>query len=93
MSSYCLFNVPHFLCFTGADMAIKRKPKVISVKQRFGSEAEVERITSFSRRTLQKDRLLGRQRFPWYKVGGRVLYDLEEVEAIIRAGSRGGAAA
>jgi len=54
-------------------------------RRRFGTEADVEALTPFSRRTLQKDRLLGRQRFPWYKVGGKVLYDLDEVEAIIKA--------
>lgn len=52
---------------------------------RFGSELDVERLTGFSRRTLQKDRLLGKSRFPWYKCGGKVLYDLDEVEAVIRA--------
>jgi len=56
---------------------------------RYGSEAEVERITGFSRRTLQKDRLLNRARFPWYKVGGKILYDLDEVEKIIRGCVRG----
>lgn len=59
------------------------------LKRRFGSEAEVELLTGFSRRTLQTDRLLGRQRFPWYKVGGKILYDLVEVDSIIRT-SRGG---
>lgn len=53
--------------------------------RRFGSEAEVELITGFSRRTLQKDRLLGRTRFPFYKVGGKVLYDIDECMAVIDA--------
>lgn len=57
-------------------------------RRRFGTEADVEALTPFSRRTLQKDRLLGRHRFPYYKVGGRVMYDLDEVEAIIRASVR-----
>ena len=61
-----------------------------AVKRRFGSEAEVETLTGISRRTLQKDRLLGNDRFPFYRSGGRILYDLEEVEAAIRA-SRAGA--
>lgn len=44
-------------------------------------------------RTLQNDRLqqrhgLGRERFPSYQVGGRVLYDLAEVEQIIRRSRR-----
>ena len=61
-------------------------------RRRFGSERDVEAITGFSAKTLQKDRLFRRQRFPWYKCGGKVLYDLDEVEAIIR-GSVGGAVA
>ncbi|MCE5309639.1 MAG: hypothetical protein LLG20_18550 [Acidobacteriales bacterium] len=56
-----------------------------STTRRFGSEADVEQLTGFSRRTLQKDRVIGRHRFTWYKVGGKVLYDLNEVEATIRA--------
>jgi hypothetical protein len=69
-----------------------RKSEGESLKRRFGSEADVEALTGFSRRTLQKDRLLGRERFPFYKCGGKILYDLDEVEATIRS-SRGGAAA
>ena len=30
------------------------------------------------------------KRFPWYRAGRRVLYDLDEVEAIIRASVGGG---
>jgi hypothetical protein len=63
----------------------------VTVQQRFGSESEVELLTGFSRRTLQADRLLGRRRFPWYRVGRKILYDLGEVELIIRASVRGGA--
>ena len=59
------------------------------VRRRFGSDLEVEALTGISRRTLQKDRLLNRDRFPWYKVGRRVLYDLDEVEAIVRSTVRG----
>lgn len=55
------------------------------VRRRFGTEKAVHDLTGFSIRTLQKDRLLNRKRFPWYKVGGRVLYDLDEVESIIKA--------
>jgi hypothetical protein len=61
------------------------------VRRRFGGEIEVEALTGISRRTLQKDRLLDRHRFPWYKVGRKVLYDLDEVEAIIRRTAQGGA--
>ena len=63
-----------------------------NVERRYVSEADVEALTGISRRTLQKDRLLNRRRFPWYKSGRRVLYDLAEVEATIRA-SQGGRAA
>lgn len=51
----------------------------------FGSEADVERITGRKRGTLQKDRLVGRG-FPFYRVGRSVLYDLDEVRALVRAG-------
>jgi hypothetical protein len=61
-------------------------------RRRFGSEREVSELTGFSVRTLQKDRLFGRKRFPWYKCGGKILYDLDEIEATVRA-SRSGAAA
>jgi len=36
--------------------------------------------------SLQKDRCYGRGPFPYYKVAGKVLYDLAEVRALIRAG-------
>jgi hypothetical protein len=54
-------------------------------QRRFLSEAVVARIYGFSRRTLQKDRALKRNRFPWHKVLGKILYDLDEVEAIVRS--------
>jgi hypothetical protein len=58
---------------------------------RFGSEADVEKITGISRRTLQKNRLLGRGP-KFYKFGRRVLYDLDEIVEYIRAtASRDGA--
>ena len=53
-------------------------------KRRFGSEQDIEVIYGINRRTSQKNRLFGRG-FPFYRVGGRVLYDLDEVEAIVRA--------
>jgi predicted DNA-binding transcriptional regulator AlpA len=68
-----------------------RNQEIPSVRRRFGGEIEVEALTGISRRTLQKDRLLNRRRFPWYKVGRKVLYDLDEVEAIIRRTAKGGA--
>ena len=62
-------------------------------RRHFGSECDVEAITGFSARTLQKDRLLRRQRFPWYKCGGKILYDLDEIEEIIKASAGGAGAA
>jgi len=53
--------------------------------RRFGSEIMVEQITGRKRRTLQKDRLFGKG-FPFYRICGQILYDLDEVEAQIRAG-------
>jgi hypothetical protein len=61
------------------------------IRKRFGSEADVARITGYSRRTLQADRRFNRAKFPWYKVGAKVLYDLDEIEAIIRRTARGAA--
>jgi hypothetical protein len=55
---------------------------------RFVSDIQVEEVSGISRRTLRHDRLLGRPRFPHYKVGGRCLYDLDEVIAIIRSNIR-----
>ena len=52
-------------------------------RKRFGSESEVCRLTGIARATLQKHRILGRG-FPFYRVGSRILYDLDEVESIIR---------
>jgi len=72
-------------------MAPNRNQGIPSVRRRFGGEIEVEALTGISRRTLQKDRLLNRHRFPWYKVGRKVLYDLDEVEAIILSTAKGGA--
>ena len=69
--------------------ASNRNQEPTAVKRRFGSEAEVETLTGISRRTLQKDRLVGNDRFPFYWSGGRILYDLEEVEAAIRASRAG----
>jgi hypothetical protein len=55
------------------------------IVREFGSEADVERITGRMRRTLQKDRCVGRG-FPFYRFGRKVLYDLKEVRDLIRAG-------
>jgi hypothetical protein len=69
--------------------ASNRNQEPAAVRRRFGSEAEVATITGISRRTLQKDRLLGNDRFPFYRSGGRILYDLEEVVEAIRASRAG----
>jgi hypothetical protein len=75
-------------------MATERKPSHEGIRKRFGSEVDVEALTGISRRTLQKDRFFNHERFPSYRVGGKILYDLDEVEQVIRASrSSGGAAA
>ena len=74
-------------------MAQKNSQSLSDLRRRFGRDIDVEALTGISHRTLRKDRLVGRIRFPWYKVGRRVLYDLEEVEAIIRRAVHGGEAA
>jgi hypothetical protein len=58
--------------------------------RRYGSERDVYALTGIPPRTLQKHRLFGKG-FPWYRVGGRVMYDLAEVEACIQAGRIAGA--
>jgi hypothetical protein len=65
--------------------ASNRKHESGPVRRRFGSDQDVALLTGLSRRTLQQDRLRGTDRFPFYRSGGRILYDLEEVEAAIRA--------
>jgi hypothetical protein len=70
-------------------MRRKRKGAQTPVKRRFGSGKDVENLTGISARTLQDDRRLGRDRFPFYKIRGRFLYDLQEVEKIIRRSRRG----
>jgi hypothetical protein len=67
----------------------KREGTQTPVKRRFGSERDVEWITGISTRTLQDDRRFGRDRFPSYRFGRMVLYDLEEVQEIIRRSRRG----
>jgi hypothetical protein len=51
----------------------------------FGTDFDVEAITGRKRKTLQKDRSAGRG-FPFYRVGRKILYDLQEIRALIRAG-------
>lgn len=71
---------------TGVISEINTKPR-----RRYGSEIDVEALTGIARRTLQKHRLLGKG-FPFYKHLGRILYDLNEVEQLIRASRVKGAA-
>jgi hypothetical protein len=79
------------------DMVTQRKQRATAhresaVRRRFGSEGDVEEMTGIARRTLQDDRLRGHNKFPWYKVGRKVLYDLDEVASIIKASAGGRAA-
>jgi hypothetical protein len=67
----------------------KSKNDAERAKKRYGNESDVESLTGIARRTLQKHRLLGRG-FPFYRVNGRILYDLDEVESIIRSTRAGG---
>lgn len=69
--------------------ASTRNQDPAQVTRRFGSDKDVALLTGLSRRTLQQDRLRGTDRFPFYRSGSRILYDLEEVEAAIRAGRVG----
>lgn len=48
------------------------------------SEAELASILGISRRTLQSDRYLGRG-LPFVRMGGRVYYPRENVEAALAA--------
>jgi len=56
-----------------------------AIRRRYGSERDVSALTGIPRRSLQKYRLFG-VKFPYYRLGGRVLYDLAEVERVIEAG-------
>jgi len=62
------------------------------IERRFVNEKELESITGRSRKTWQKDRLFSRGA-PFYKVGGSILYDLQEVLSWIKSQRGGGAAA
>jgi hypothetical protein len=64
---------------------VKQETQSKKIDQQFGTEADVERITGRKRRTLQKDRSLGRG-FPFYRVGRKILYDLAEVRSLVRTG-------
>jgi hypothetical protein len=64
-------------------MAKQSNQQEFTAKRRFGSELEVAAIYGMSPRTLQTKRLLG-QPPRFYKFGRRVLYDLAEIEQLIR---------
>lgn len=66
-------------------MSKRNASETSSADREFGSEVDIERITGRKRKTLQKDRMLGRG-FPFYRLGGQILYDLNEVRQIVRAG-------
>lgn len=52
-------------------------------------EHEAAAFTGLSVHTLRKDRVNAR-RFPYYKVGGRVLYNLDRLRTTLAALERGG---
>ena len=58
------------------------------VRRRYATEKEVEEYTGISARTLQSDRRRKHERFPSYRVGRRILYDLREIETIIERSRR-----
>jgi hypothetical protein len=62
---------------------VARENQSNNIRQEFGTEADVEQITGRKRGTLQKDRYVGRG-FPFYRVGRKILYDLDEVREIVR---------
>jgi len=61
----------------------RQSDRTIPPGRRFGSEHDVERLTGIKAKTLQKHRLFGKG-FPFYRVGSRILYDLTEIETVIR---------
>jgi hypothetical protein len=62
-----------------------RVQRAITPEREYITETELVRLTGRAPRTLQKDRFFGRG-FPFYRVNKKILYDLAEVRAIIRAG-------
>jgi len=76
---------------TEDNAAPEKSKRKSTVKKRFGSEIDVEDRTGIKRATLQADRFFNRNRFPYYRVRGRILYDLDEVDDIILASRQGGA--
>ena len=69
-----------------------RSPEGRSAR-RYVSEKTLSELTGRSVPTLQKDRLLKRGPFPYYKINRQVAYNLEECVAIIEASrTQGGVA-
>ncbi|MCC6586236.1 MAG: hypothetical protein IT168_05910 [Bryobacterales bacterium] len=62
--------------------------KTQQTAQKFGTEKDVHRLTGLGLKKLRIDRMF-RRGLPYYKLGTRVLYDLDEVERLIRAGRQG----
>ena len=75
-----------------AAIALNRTPEKTRVQRRFVSEKVVSEVTGRSRRTLQKDRLLGTGPFPHYSMKRQIVYDLSECISIIEASRSGDAA-
>ena len=65
-------------------MLLQHKNPQSSETKRYGSEIDVANLTGYSRKTLQKHRLFGKG-FAFFRCQGKILYDLDEVESIIRA--------
>ena len=55
------------------------------VQRRFVPERVISDITGRGVRTLQKDRLLKRGPFPFYRLGRQIVYDIDECVAIVKA--------
>lgn len=66
------------------DQSVPRETQSNNINREFGTEADVEQITGRKRRTLQKDRCFGRG-FPFYRIGRKIVYDLNEVRELVRA--------
>jgi len=62
---------------------MRQEERSYTIRQKFGTDTDVERLTGRKRATLQKDRYLGRG-FPFYRVGRKILYDLDEIHELIR---------
>lgn len=58
--------------------------------RQYVSERVISAVSGRAVRTLQKDRLLERNVFPYYKLNRRVVYCLDEVLQIIESKRQGG---